>query len=91
MNSVNRPIYTDKAHVEAFIRSKANKVQHAFLTVAMPKDAVMKAGGPDSSKDTLGHPLIKIKEGSLRFNRVITFTHNNHDYSVSENGVLTKR
>jgi hypothetical protein len=90
-HSVNRPIYIDKAHIEEFIRSKANKVQHAYLAVAVPKQARMSAEGDESLKDTMGHPLIKIKEGSLQINRLLSFTHNNHDYVLTENGSLTKK
>lgn len=89
-HSVNRPIYTDKMHIEAFIRSKANKIQHAYLTIAIPKETVAKASA-ELLKDTLGHPLIKIKEGSLQFNRMIAFSHNGHEYTVGAAGALIKK
>lgn len=88
-HSVNRPIYTDKAHIDAFIRSKPNRVQHGYITIAMPKESVLKTAEP--LKDTIGHPVIKIKEGTLQFNRLIAFTHNGHDYTVSATGALIKK
>src|SRR5579862_525601 len=36
-HSVNRPIYTEKPHVEAFIRGKTNKAQHGYLSVVIKK------------------------------------------------------
>jgi hypothetical protein len=87
--SVNRPIYTDREHIEAFIRSKPNKVQHAYLAVAIPKLAVTSVA--NSLKDILGNPLIKIKEGSLQFNRVILFSHGGHEYIIGSSGELARK
>jgi hypothetical protein len=89
--SVNRPIYSDKSHVEAFIRSKPNKVQHAYLTVAIPKQAVTTPASAETVKDATGNPLIKIKEGSLQFNRLIAFSHGGNDYMIGASGELTKK
>jgi intracellular multiplication protein IcmQ len=88
--SVNRPIYTEKSDVQAFIRSKTNKVQHAFLTIAIKKQHMLKAINAEEMKDTIGSPLIKVKEGSLLFNRLISFTHNGNDYVLDEMGLLVK-
>lgn len=90
-HSVNRPVYTDKTQIEAFIRSKPNHIQHAYFTIAIPKQVVIKTAGTESLKDALGQPVIKIKEGSLQFNRFMSFTHNGHDYVLNEAGVLTKK
>jgi hypothetical protein len=88
--SVNRPIYSDKDHIDAFIRSKPNKVQHAYLTIAVPKQAVT-VSASDSSKDGMGNPLVKVKEGSLQFNRLLAFSHGGHEYAVGASGELVKK
>lgn len=88
-HSVNRPIYAAKEHVEAVIRGKANRIQHGFLTIAMKKAAILKQGD-DAPKDNIGNPLLKIKEGSLKPERLISLTHNGHTYVVNENGGLEK-
>jgi hypothetical protein len=88
--SINRPVYAEKSQVIAFIRSRANKVQHGYLTVAIKKEAVL-AAGAEISKDALGHPLIKVKEGSLRPDRLISFTYNDHDFELNEEGELIKK
>src|SRR3990167_9684781 len=74
--SVNRPIYGEKAHVEAVIRNKTNKAQHGYLTIAVKKELI----SSESSKDALGNPLIKVKEGGLKIERLICFFHHNHEY-----------
>lgn len=88
-HSVNRPIYAAKEHVEAVIRGKANRIQHGFLTIAMKKNAILKQGD-EAPKDNIGNPLLKIKEGSLKPERLISLAHNGHTYVVNEHGGLEK-
>lgn len=85
--SVNRPIYIDKAHMEAFMRSKTNKVQHGFLGVGVKKEHMLEG----VLKDVLGNPLIKVKEGALRFERLIVFIHNGQEYTVTSTGDIIKK
>jgi len=87
--SVNRPIYGEKAHVESLIRSKTTRPQHGYMAVAVKKTAIQST--PETAvKDQLENPLVKIKEGSLRPERLISFTHNGIDYFLSESGKLEK-
>lgn len=87
--SVNRPIYLEKAPVEALIRSKPKPLQHAFLTVAInQKDIIQNDSIP---KDVLGNVVVKVKEGSLRFERLLSITHNDQDYGLSNHGTLVKK
>ena len=90
--SVNRPIYADQSYIDSFIRSRPNKVQHGYLTVAIKKSDVLPvlAGSP-VLKDVNNNPLIKIREGSLKFNRVISFKYNEGEYTVKESGEMVKK
>lgn len=85
--SVNRPIYTEKKHIEKLIKSKENKLQHAYLTIALKQSYII----PSTSNDAFGNPLIKVKEGALKFDRLISFTHNNQDYVLDSQGNLIKK
>ena len=87
--SVNRPLYQDKSHVDLLIRSKANKVQHAYLTVAVKQSMVIQS--EDLSKDVLGNPMTKVKEGAFLFDRLMAFTHGEQDYTLNENRVFVKK
>lgn len=90
--SVNRPVYADKALIESVIRSKSNKAQHGYLTIAIKKDDITKPPEGVELKDALGNPVIKVKEGSLRFEKLFSFTHNNIEYiSKGETGELVKK
>lgn len=85
--SVNRPIYAEKEFVEALLRSKTNKTQHAYLAVAVKKANVIKG----DLKDAQGNPLIKVKEGSLNFDKTLGFTHNGQEYEMNSEGELVKK
>ena len=88
--SVNRPIYAEKKHIEALIKSKTNKQQHGYLTIAVHRDTILTV--PDTAlKDTLGNSLIKVREGSLHFTHLVAFTHNGQDYVVNSQGELVKK
>ena len=88
-HSVNRPIYGAKEHVEAVIRSKTNRIQHGYLTMVVKKDHIIQQG--DGGKmDSLGHSLLRIKEGALQPDRLVSFTHNGMDYTLNEDGDLEK-
>jgi hypothetical protein len=90
--SVNRPIYADKASVEAFVRSRPNKVQHGYLTVAIKKqDILPPSPGLEPQKDQVGNPLIKIREGSLLFKKMIAFIHQGHEYTLDEAGHMVRK
>ena len=88
--SVNRPIYSEKNHVESLLKTKANKHQHAYLTVKIsPHDILTTVDtGP---KDAQGNPVIKIREGSLLFENLVAFTHNGQDYGLSAQGDFVKK
>lgn len=87
--SVNRPIYGSSQHVDSLIRSKAKRVQHGYMAVAVKKTAIIST--PETAnKDQLDNPLVKLKEGSLRPERLISFTHNDIQYFLDEDGRLVK-
>lgn len=85
--SVNRPIYAEKKYLDLLLRSKTNKSQHAFMSVAVPTDDIIQTAV--AKQDTVGNPVIRVKEGSLHFDALILFTHNGHDYKLSPEGELT--
>lgn len=89
--SVNRPIYMEKAHVDAFIRRRSNPIQHGYLTIAVKKDHILTLPEAEQTKDALENPLFKVKEGTLHFERLISFTHADVDYVVNAEGELVKK
>ncbi|OGT42666.1 MAG: hypothetical protein A3F42_03945 [Gammaproteobacteria bacterium RIFCSPHIGHO2_12_FULL_37_34] len=86
--SVNRPIYAEKSYIEAWIRSRPNKAQHAYLTISIKAHDRIQHPELESLKDILGHPLIKVKEGALHVDKLISLTYGEKDYRLNENGEL---
>ncbi len=87
--SVNRPIYAERLQIENLLKSKNNKIQHAYLIVAV--NAVDILQSDSGLKDSLGCSLIKIKEGSLSFDRLLAFVYNDQEYILNEKGELIKK
>lgn len=89
--SVNRPIYADKNEIEAMLRTKTNKQLHAYLAVAVKKVDILQSASDASQKDSLGNPLIRVREGSLKLDRLISFSHNGNEYTWNpDEGFLKK-
>lgn len=87
--SVNRPAYTTKSHIEALIRSKTNIEQHAYLSVAVKKSTIISS--TEEKKDAIGNPVVKVKEGALLFEKLISITHNGHEYVLNGDGQFEKK
>ena|SRR3990167_569389 len=89
--SVNRPVYAEHSQVESFIRNKSNKAQHAYLTIAIKKQDILLSAEKEPLKDPLGHTLLKVREGSLHVDRIISFVHNGLTYILDKTGGLVKK
>jgi hypothetical protein len=90
--SVNRPVYMEKAQVESFIRSKPNKVQHGFLSVIIKKTEILSHPVDlPAPIDQVGNPLVKIKEGCLKFEKMLVFTHQDIEYVINAAGQIVKK
>lgn len=85
--SVNRPIYLEKKFIDALIRSKAKKIQHAYLEIIVKKSDIVQSD-ETLFKDVLGQPVIKVKEGSLSYQNVVVFVHNDQAYLLSREGLI---
>lgn len=83
--SVNRPIYANQADIEYLIRGKPNKAQHAYLTIMVLQSDIL-AQAENKEKQPLS--LVKVKEGALRYDKILFFNHNGLQYEV-DNGQLT--
>ena len=89
--SINRPVYTSQTDVEAFIRSKTNKAQNGYIILAVKKQDIIRTQETEKLKDAFGNTLIKVKEGSFHFDRLVSFMHNDHAYVLNEKGDVVKK
>ena len=81
--SVNRPIYAEQKQVEAYIRSRPNDDEHAFLMIKIEQSDVLHGDESTNNYDSLGYPLVKLKEGSLKEQGLIYFFHKASCYILS--------
>ncbi len=81
--SVNRPIYAEQNQVEAYIRSRPNDDEHAFLMMKIEQSAILHGEESTSNCDLLGHPLLKLKEGALKEIGLVYFFHKGSCYILS--------
>lgn len=84
--SVNRPIYSDKEGIEALLKTKPDKQLHAYLVVAVKSSDIL-----STSEDAQGNKLIRVKEGSLKIEKLLSFYHNGYHYRMSAEGELVKK
>jgi len=86
-HAVNRPIFIDKDEIEAMLRSKPNAAQHAALVMLVKQDDII----PSLANDEVKTSLIRVREGSLKIEQVVSFFHNGSEYSFdAQNGLVKK-
>jgi hypothetical protein len=85
--SVNRPIYAAQNQVEAYIRSRSDDDDHAFLMMKVAQADVLPASEATDNRDSLGQLLVKLKEKSLKEQGLIYFFHKGERY-IFTNGHL---
>lgn len=78
--SVNRPIYSERKHVETYIRSRSDSEEHAFLMMKVAQSDVLQDADSAEKRDSLGAPLLKLKEGALKEQGLVYFFHNSGCY-----------
>lgn len=81
--SVNRPIYAEQKQVEAYIRSRANDDEHAFLMMKIEQSDVLQGEASTHNHDSLDQPLLKLKERTLKEEGLIYFFHKGVRYILS--------
>lgn len=86
--SINRPIYLQKSQIDSLIRARSNKLQHGYLSIIVKKANVIDT---QSATDANGNPLAKVREGSLKREQLLSFTHGDHEYMVTAEGEFIKK
>ena len=86
--SVNRPIYAEQKQVEAYIRSRPNDDEHAFLMMKIEQSEVLRSNESTDNYDPLGCPLLKLKEGTLKEQGLIYFFHKGGCYILARGHLI---
>lgn len=86
-HSVNRPIYASQEEVENMIAHKPNKDQSAYLIIAVKINDIMSNAQTTTLKDPLGFPLLRLKQGALKIEKIRGFVHKGVKHVVTKDGI----
>ncbi|MFN3234595.1 MAG: type IVB secretion system protein IcmQ [Gammaproteobacteria bacterium] len=85
----NRPIYSSLEHVRALLKSKSSLEENAYLVIKIKKSDIEQDAENTLYRDALDHPLLKLKEGTLKMENIETFVHMEHEYEFNAQGQLS--
>lgn len=88
--NVTRPVYQTEQDVQTAIRTKEFKQNDAYVIVRILKDDIRPYFSEKPPVDRLGHPLLVLREGSIKLENVTEFVHQSGRY-LFKNGILIKQ
>lgn len=86
-HSVSRPVYQSEEHVAELIRAKRSR-NDAYIAVWVKPTDVMNR--QNIVKDKLGHPVLTLKDGSVKLENIIEFVHDNRRFMFQENELVVR-
>ncbi len=86
--SVSRPVYQSEAHVAELIRAKRSRNDGYVAVWVKPTDILNRQNF--SAKDRLGHPVLALKDGSVRPENIIEFVYDNRRFNLKESQLIVK-
>lgn len=87
---ISRSIYAKEDDVKEMIRSKANKINEAYVSVFINQSDIMTLQPDKMLFDKLGKPLLSLKDKSMSLKNINRFVHLSGEYQYS-NGRLVKK
>lgn len=92
-HSVNRPIYYRQEEIEEMLHNKTNKDQNAYFVIVVNKNDIMSDETTTTLHDPNGFPLLRLKQGALKNDKIRLFVHKNLSYTIDKKTgalILTK-
>jgi intracellular multiplication protein IcmQ len=86
-HSVSRPVYQAEEHVSELIRAKRSR-NDAYIAVWVKPTDIMNR--QNVVKDRLGHPVLTLKDGSVKLENIVEFIHDNRRFMFKENELVVK-
>lgn len=74
-HNVSRPTYREERYAQELIRSKKDAEHYGYAIIHIPEDGIYQF--TQVSKDTLGHDMLMLKEGTVKLNNIEGFVHAN--------------
>jgi len=87
-HSINRPIYTELNDIEELLRTKKELANHGYLEVIIKNEHILSDSKSFAFRDALDHPLLRLKQGALKSEKIVRFVLEEKCYQVTEEGHL---
>lgn len=86
---ISRPIYANEEDVEAWIKSKENKLNEAYVAIYIDQSDLLSIPEDKVPVDKLGKKLLVLKDNTISLNNICNFIHQSGVY-LYEHGRLIK-
>jgi intracellular multiplication protein IcmQ len=81
---VSRPIYDEEDDVRAFIKSKENKFNEAYVGIYIDVNDILKLSAEKIAIDKFGKPLMALKDRAINLENITRFVHVSGSYTYSK-------
>ena len=79
---ISRPIYEDEDGVSAFIKSKENKLNEAYVAIYVDSNDILKLSADKVAIDKFGHALMTLKDRAVNLENINRFVHTSGTYQL---------
>ncbi len=86
---ISRPVYASEEDVKAFIKTKENKNNEAYVSMYISQVDILQMSVDKTPIDKLGKPLLTLKDKSLSLDNINHFVHISGAYQYTQ-GRLVK-
>ena len=80
---ISRPIYADEEDIKALIRTKANKINEAYVSMYINQSDILFLPVDKTPIDKLGKSLLTLKDKALNLDSINRFVHQSGSYQYS--------
>ncbi|ARG96820.1 Dot/Icm secretion system protein IcmQ [Legionella micdadei] len=77
---ISRPIYSDEDAVRAFIKSKENKENEAYVAIYIDQADILNIPPDKIPVDKFGKPLLSLKDRAIILDNITRFVHTSGTY-----------
>lgn len=84
-HTMGRPAYTEREHVEQFVRSRPVPSNEAYVVAdVLEKDILSGMGRGPEKKDAEGRPMLSLNKGAIALENVHEFVHSSGRFTIEE-------
>lgn len=87
---ISRPIYTNEEDIKAFIKSKENPKNEAYVALFVNQSDILQLSQEKIPHDKFGKPLLSLKDNAIDLNNLTRMIHMDAIYTISEGRIVKK-